>query len=120
MLVDVTTWDFLFRNNLRSMMLCYKYAAIQMIAQGRGGRIIGASSLAGKRGECDSWFKRHSLIMVIDQVGLRWVCMVPRSSVSAVSRSALVICELSARAIPDGFMLAIEMGEHNITVNAYA
>jgi hypothetical protein len=28
--------------NVRSMMLCYKYAAKQMIAQGRGGRIIGA------------------------------------------------------------------------------
>lgn len=27
--------------NLRGVMLCYKYAAIQMIAQGRGGRIIG-------------------------------------------------------------------------------
>lgn len=30
-------------------MLCYKYAAQQMIAQGRGGRIVGASSIAGKR-----------------------------------------------------------------------
>ena len=28
--------------NLRSVMLCYKYAAKQMIAQGHGGRIIGA------------------------------------------------------------------------------
>ena len=29
--------------NARSPMLCYKYAAKQMIAQGRGGRIIGAN-----------------------------------------------------------------------------
>jgi len=28
--------------NVRSVMLCYKYAAKQMIAQGHGGRIIGA------------------------------------------------------------------------------
>jgi NAD(P)-dependent dehydrogenase (short-subunit alcohol dehydrogenase family) len=28
--------------NARSTMLCYKHAANQMIAQGRGGRIIGA------------------------------------------------------------------------------
>jgi hypothetical protein len=28
--------------NARSAMLCYKHAAKQMIAQGRGGRIIGA------------------------------------------------------------------------------
>ncbi|KAF9027327.1 short chain oxidoreductase [Hymenopellis radicata] len=48
--MDVKTWDWLFATNLRSMMLCYKYAAVQMIEQGRGGRIIGASSLAGKQG----------------------------------------------------------------------
>jgi meso-butanediol dehydrogenase / (S,S)-butanediol dehydrogenase / diacetyl reductase len=28
--------------NARGTMLCYKYAGKQMIAQGRGGRIIGA------------------------------------------------------------------------------
>lgn len=28
--------------------LCYKYAAQHMIEQGRGGRIIGASSILGK------------------------------------------------------------------------
>ena len=28
--------------NARGVMLCYKHAAKQMIAQGRGGRIIGA------------------------------------------------------------------------------
>ena len=31
--------------NVRSVMLCYKYAAKQMIAQGHGGRIIGAKFL---------------------------------------------------------------------------
>jgi len=36
--------------NARSTMLCYKHAANQMIAQGRGGRIIGACSAAGKKG----------------------------------------------------------------------
>ncbi|KAL0059142.1 hypothetical protein AAF712_014114 [Marasmius tenuissimus] len=36
--------------NVRGVILCYKYAAKQMIAQGRGGRIIGASSCAGKQG----------------------------------------------------------------------
>lgn len=36
--------------NLRGVMLCYKYAAIQMIKQGQGGRIIGASSANGKVG----------------------------------------------------------------------
>lgn len=36
--------------NVIGTYLCYKYAAQQMIQQGRGGRIIGASSLAGKQG----------------------------------------------------------------------
>ncbi|KAH7925240.1 hypothetical protein BV22DRAFT_450303 [Leucogyrophana mollusca] len=31
-------------------ILCYKHAAMQMASQGRGGRIIGVSSVAGKRG----------------------------------------------------------------------
>ncbi|KAI0049328.1 acetoin reductase family protein [Auriscalpium vulgare] len=40
----------IFATNIRGVMLCYKYAAEQMIAQGRGGRIIAASSSSGKRG----------------------------------------------------------------------
>ncbi|GBE88160.1 NAD-P-binding protein [Sparassis latifolia] len=36
--------------NVLGTFLCFKYAAMQMIKQGRGGRIIGASSLAGKTG----------------------------------------------------------------------
>ena len=36
--------------NARGPFLCYKYAAQQMIKQGRGGRIIGASSIIGKSG----------------------------------------------------------------------
>jgi NAD(P)-dependent dehydrogenase (short-subunit alcohol dehydrogenase family) len=37
--------------NARGTFLCYKYAGMQMVKQGRGGRIIGASSIAGKQGE---------------------------------------------------------------------
>ncbi|KAJ7080362.1 hypothetical protein B0H15DRAFT_856857 [Mycena belliarum] len=36
--------------NIRGVVLCYKYAARQMVAQGEGGRIIGASSVCGQRG----------------------------------------------------------------------
>ncbi|KAH7915521.1 hypothetical protein BJ138DRAFT_1122564 [Hygrophoropsis aurantiaca] len=43
-------WDNVLGVNARGMFFCYKYAAVQMVAQGRGGRIIGASSLVGKRG----------------------------------------------------------------------
>ncbi|EMD34719.1 hypothetical protein CERSUDRAFT_125283 [Gelatoporia subvermispora B] len=43
-------WDRTMAINVRGVMLCYKYAAMQMIKQGRGGRIIGACSAAGKQG----------------------------------------------------------------------
>ncbi|KAF8547025.1 NAD(P)-binding protein [Imleria badia] len=43
-------WERIMAVNARGTFLCYKYAAAQMIAQGRGGRIIGASSVAGKMG----------------------------------------------------------------------
>ncbi|KAJ7176147.1 hypothetical protein C8R43DRAFT_1197699 [Mycena crocata] len=47
--VDVAEWDSTFATNARGTFLCYKYAAKQMIVQGRGGRIIGACSGAGKK-----------------------------------------------------------------------
>ncbi|KAF9459221.1 NAD(P)-binding protein [Collybia nuda] len=43
-------WDKHQNVNLRGTFLCFKYAAIQMIEQGRGGSIIGGSSLAGFSG----------------------------------------------------------------------
>ncbi|KAK1228325.1 hypothetical protein PQX77_008636 [Marasmius sp. AFHP31] len=45
------TLDRVLAVNVRGTFLCYKYASEQMIRQGGGGRIIGASSLAGKRGK---------------------------------------------------------------------
>ena len=39
----VEKWDETMSVNLRSVMLSYRYAAMQMIRQGRGGRIIGES-----------------------------------------------------------------------------
>ncbi|KAG0695334.1 hypothetical protein DFH29DRAFT_956069 [Suillus ampliporus] len=47
-LATVESWDHTFAVNARGTYLCYKYAAMQMIDQGRGGRIIGASSVLGK------------------------------------------------------------------------
>ncbi|KAJ7182879.1 NAD(P)-binding protein [Mycena crocata] len=48
--VSLEEWDRVMNVNARGAFLCYKYAGIQMIKQGRGGRIIGASSHAGKQG----------------------------------------------------------------------
>ncbi|KAJ7677892.1 NAD(P)-binding protein [Mycena polygramma] len=48
--VSADEWDRIMNINARGSFLCYKYAGMQMIKQGRGGRIVGASSLAGKKG----------------------------------------------------------------------
>lgn len=44
-------WDKHFAVNVRGVFLCYKHAGRQMVRQGKGGRIIGASSTAGKQGD---------------------------------------------------------------------
>jgi len=50
-LIDLSTeeWDKMFAINMRGVFLCYKEAAKIMINQGRGGKIIGASSIVGYR-----------------------------------------------------------------------
>ena len=48
--MDAQKWDKVFAVNVKGAMFCYKHAAIQMIKQGRGGRIIGAASVASKQG----------------------------------------------------------------------
>ncbi|KAG1903488.1 NAD(P)-binding protein [Suillus fuscotomentosus] len=51
-LVDSTLVDFdeIFNTNVRGTFLCLRAAAQTMIKQGRGGRIISASSVAGRKG----------------------------------------------------------------------
>lgn len=39
--VDMEQWHKLMGVNVDGVVLCYKYAAIQMVKQGEGGRIIG-------------------------------------------------------------------------------
>jgi NAD(P)-dependent dehydrogenase (short-subunit alcohol dehydrogenase family) len=38
---NVETWEKCWEVNIRGTLLCYKYAARQMVKQGGGGRIIG-------------------------------------------------------------------------------
>ena len=42
--------DRLINVNLKGTFFSYKYAAMQLIKQGRGGRLIGAASMASKQG----------------------------------------------------------------------
>ncbi|PBK89069.1 NAD(P)-binding protein [Armillaria gallica] len=87
-LMDTTAeeWDHVFAVNTRGVFLCYKYAAIQMIKQGWGGRIIGANSVAGMRAQ---------------------------SRVCPYSASKFAVRGLTQSA-------AMELGPHQINVNAYA
>lgn len=47
--MDVEEWDLVMSVNLRGAFLCYREAAKQMIAQGKGGKIIGAASIVAYR-----------------------------------------------------------------------
>ncbi|PFH47968.1 hypothetical protein AMATHDRAFT_6233 [Amanita thiersii Skay4041] len=51
-IIDMTPdqWDRMLSVHARGVFLCYKHAATQMIKQGRGGRLVGASSAWGKQG----------------------------------------------------------------------
>lgn len=44
-------WDLIFDVNCKGLLWCSQAAARQMIAQGRGGKIINLASQAGRRGE---------------------------------------------------------------------
>ncbi|CAE6508487.1 unnamed protein product [Rhizoctonia solani] len=72
--------------NCKGVLYCYRAAATQMIKQGRGGRIIGASSMAGL----------HANPMFATYCASKFV-------VRAITQTA-----------------ALEWGQYNITVNAYA
>ncbi len=43
---DLANWKLIWDVNTIGTLLCYKYAAIQMVKQGSGGRIIGTFSLS--------------------------------------------------------------------------
>lgn len=46
----ISALDQVYNINVRGVYLCYQAAARAMIAQGRGGKLIGAASTAGLRG----------------------------------------------------------------------
>jgi len=48
--IEEDEWDRVIRVSLKSQFLCTKYAAKQMVSQGRGGRIINMASTSGHMG----------------------------------------------------------------------
>ncbi|KAF4581719.1 hypothetical protein EYR40_002735 [Pleurotus pulmonarius] len=73
--VEAEDWDEVQAVNSRGTFLCYKYAAKQMVDQGRGGRIIGASSLAGKQGwsHLTAYSSSKFTIRGLTQAAGRWI-----------------------------------------------
>jgi len=84
--MTVEEWDRVQNINCKGVMLSYKYAALQMIKQGRGGRIVGACSTAGK--------------------------------VGVLNLSAYCASKFAVRGLTQA--AALELREHEITVNCYA
>ncbi|PBK62217.1 NAD(P)-binding protein [Armillaria solidipes] len=87
----VDQWDRAFTINTRGAFLCYQYAAKQMIKQGRGGRIIGCSSSAGKQVDGKT------------SVGMMSLYPATKSATRGLTQGA-----------------ALDLGKFGITVNAYA
>ncbi|KAI0341390.1 NAD-P-binding protein [Trametopsis cervina] len=90
---NLDEWQGTFSVNILGVMLSYKHAAIQMIKQGRGGRILGACSILGKKGKSTSQY-------------------------SAIHAGAYSVSKFAVRGLTH--IMAEELKEHNITVNAYA
>jgi NAD(P)-dependent dehydrogenase (short-subunit alcohol dehydrogenase family) len=73
--LSIEEWDTVLGVNLRGVFLASKYAAAQMIAQGRGGRIINIASQAAKSGfpfasaYCSS---KHGLIGLTRVCAIEW------------------------------------------------
>ncbi|KAF9447568.1 NAD(P)-binding protein [Macrolepiota fuliginosa MF-IS2] len=98
-------WDEHFNVNGKGVYLCYLYAAKQMIKQSRGGRIIGACSLAGKQGTVDRERLYYARRRINGPTGS------PLLSIYSATKFAVRSLTQTA---------AIELAKHNITVNAYA
>ncbi|TBU48941.1 NAD(P)-binding protein [Dichomitus squalens] len=90
--LSVDQFDKVMAVNVTGVFLCYKHAAKRLIEQGRGGRIIGATSIVGKRG-------------TVLPHGVR-------------TQAAYCASKFAVRGLTQ--CAALEYGEYGITVNAYA
>ena len=94
----------MFAVHVRGTFLCYKYATRQMIQQGRGGRIVGASSVLGLQGLAYAAHYSAAKFAI-------------RGLTQAVGASG---CVFSTSGQLTSHGTAQEVGKHGITVNAYA
>ena len=96
------------------MFFSYKYAAIQLIKQGKGGRIIGAASIAGKKGT-----RRVYSAEVFTFIRSPRCDIFPSSTFSGFPQHAVYTAtKFAVRGMTQ--CAAIDYGKYGITVNAYA
>ncbi|KNZ80391.1 Diacetyl reductase [(S)-acetoin forming] [Termitomyces sp. J132] len=102
-------WDKLLAVNVKGTFFCYKHAGAQMIAQGHGGRIIGASSIMGKQG-------KSATVCDLDTP--------PRPAIGTPIMAAYSATKFAIRSLTQSAasqrLEALALGPHGITVNAYA
>ncbi|KXN80723.1 3-oxoacyl-[acyl-carrier-protein] reductase FabG [Leucoagaricus sp. SymC.cos] len=101
--VDISAWEALWAVNIRGVVLCYKYAAQQMIKQGTGGRIIG-----------DLLFLVCLFIATYQSKGASSLCGLK----GFAGFADYCISKAAVRSLTQ--TTALELKDHNITVNAYA
>ena len=93
--------------NVKGTFFSYKYAAIQLIKQGNGGRIVGAASIASKQGQSDVTyvlrFYANSLQSRLTGIALHSAYCATKFAIRGMTQSA-----------------AMDYGKYGITVNAYA
>lgn len=89
--------------NVKGTFYSFKYAAIQMIKQGTGGRLVGAASIAGKRGK---W------------TAVRYTERTLRGAAGFAEHALYSASKFAVRAIVQ--CAALDYGQYGITVNAYA
>lgn len=89
--------------NVKGTFYSFKYAAIQMIKQGTGGRLVGAASIAGKRG-------RWTVVRYTEQTLMEAAGYAEHALYSASKFAVRAIVQCAA----------LDYGQYGITVNAYA
>jgi NAD(P)-dependent dehydrogenase (short-subunit alcohol dehydrogenase family) len=116
-------FDSMYAVNVRGTFFCYKYAGLQMVSQGRGGRIIGASSVRGKQGQnrlpqhCNGWVKSLRLPGGASSCGYS----ATKFAIRGLTQSAgTFIDQIKHLDLMLYLNSASELGKYGITVNAYA